>query len=230
MSKKREDILVLGVTGARGLPGPKGDVGMQGPAGTTGTIGPIGPTGPTGTTGPTGLDGNQGPTGSTGPTGPPGVDGPTGAPGADGPIYREYANFYYTSNTTTTVLKDTFIQFSGATSQTSGILINLPGAGDEITLVNEGLYELTFQLTGYSGEIPQRYRFYIDGFAINTPTCSFSIVNQFATTLSPLFGQAIIDTTTLPNGVLKIKCENATFDTNLPADVQSVSLMIKKLD
>ena len=84
--------LVVGITGATGLPGATGSTGSQGPQGEigpTGSQGPQGEIGSQGLPGPTGSTGSQGPQGEIGPTGsqgPQGEIGPTGSQGPQGEI------------------------------------------------------------------------------------------------------------------------------------------------
>lgn len=82
-----------GETGETGEPGPAGVQGASGPSGSAGATGPAGPKGDTGAAstvaGPTGPAGALGETGPAGPKGDTGaastVAGPTGAAGATGP-------------------------------------------------------------------------------------------------------------------------------------------------
>ena len=77
----------MGLTGAQGIQGPKGDTGATGLAGPQGVPGPTGSTGAKGdigAQGPQGVKGDTGATGLAGPTGPQGLPGATGPAGPQG--------------------------------------------------------------------------------------------------------------------------------------------------
>jgi collagen triple helix repeat protein len=132
-----------GPSGQTGIPGPRGSAGPSGPIGHPGPSGPAGPTGspgPSGPAGPTGSPGPAGPTGSPGPSGPP---GPTGSPGPSGPPGTgEYADFYNTPLTNTTVVGEGFFQFPTAGPQ-NGSIVSSNISGDQFTFNTAGTYTVT---------------------------------------------------------------------------------------
>jgi len=216
---------IVGITGSRGLPGPKGIVGLTGPDGQMGSIGHTGPTGPTGPTGTTGLDGNQGPTGATGPTGTTGITGPTGPTGSTGPSFSQYAHFYFTSGTDTTISASSTLQFSGSSVQSSGITASLPS--DTITLVQTGVYEISFVIYGYSQINPPSFSLIINGSSLLPP---YGFASELATTNIPMYGQLLYNVASA-NTTIKIRYNGGGGGNfTLPADRQSVSLTIKKLN
>ena len=214
---------INGITGPRGLPGPKGIVGTAGPDGITGSIGSTGPTGPTGPTGTPGLDGPVGPTGLTGPTGPTGVTGSTGPTGLTGPSFREYGHFYHTSATDVTVATTENITFSGSSVQSSGITATLPS--DTITLVNTGVYEINFSIYGKGAFDPNTFLVLVNGTPI---TERYTFYSDNVTENIPLYAQLLLSVLTA-NTTLKIQNGGSTTFT-LPANIQSVSLIVKKLN
>jgi hypothetical protein len=111
-------------------------------------VGPIGPTGSAGGQGVTGADGVPGAAGSTGAAG---ATGPTGSNGLS-----QYAYIYNLSAETVALEADVTLDTNGV--MTSGIT-HAPGTAG-ITLVNSGIYKVTFSV---SGTEPNQMALFVNG-------------------------------------------------------------------
>ena len=138
----------IGPTGIAGAGGPPGSIGPAGTTGSTGPAGLVGSTGPTGVNGPAGAVGPPGAVGAAGPAGPAGAAGSTGVAGATGPAglngLSQYAYVYNLAEQS--VPLEAPVTFDSNGVMTSGIT-HAPG-GSGITLVNAGVYQVTFSLSG----------------------------------------------------------------------------------
>jgi BclA-like protein/collagen triple helix repeat protein len=126
---------VRGETGAAGSPGVAGPAGIAGPTGPPGSPGATGPAGVAGTAGPQGI---AGPSGATGPPGQTGATGPAGSNGLS-----QYAYVYNLAGET--VALEAAVTFDSNGVMSSGITHAAGAAG--ITLVNSGIYEVTFSVS-----------------------------------------------------------------------------------
>jgi BclA C-terminal domain/Collagen triple helix repeat (20 copies) len=116
--------------------------------GVSGTPGAAGPSGPTGSQGVAGAEGAAGATGSAGPAGPASSNG-----------LSQYAYVYNLGEETVPLEADVTFDTNGV--MTSGIT-HTPGAAG-ITLVNSGIYMVTFSV---SGTQPSQMALFVNGTVV----------------------------------------------------------------
>lgn len=138
--------ITVGTT-TTGLPGSEASVTNSGTSvnAVLDFVIPEGPTGPTGATGAVGATGEIGPTGPTGPTGamgPQGIQGPIGNNGLSA-----YASIYSTSSQTVNLTPSTEEQ---VTLGTTGPKLNFITTSTDLTVEDDGTYEIIYMLNGSS--------------------------------------------------------------------------------
>ena len=152
-----------GATGATGSAGASGSQGLQGVRGEIGAAGSPGATGLQGVSGTPGAAGPSGPTGSQGVAGAEGAAGATGSAGPAGPAssngLSQYAYVYNLGEETVPLEADVTFDTNGV--MTSGIT-HTPGAAG-ITLVNSGIYMVTFSV---SGTQPSQMALFVNGTVV----------------------------------------------------------------
>lgn len=227
-------ILVIGIS-AFAVLGPAGLTASAAPSRPSGheasssslkvtpSLGPRGPRGFRGLKGKAGIQGNQGNAGVTGAVGPVGPVGPQGVPGTPGTSSTpEYGYVYNTAVQSVAVEGNVFFNTSGV--KTAGIT-HTAGSGN-ITLVNIGVYKVTFSVSG-------------------TETSQFALFNGATMVPGSLYGsgagtqqnsgEAIV-VTTVADSVLTLRNHTSAAAVGLPttgggtlANVNA-SVLIQKID
>ena len=196
---------VRGPRGPRGFKGRTGKRGLQGNQGNPGTAGAAGAIGPGG---------------AVGAVGPIGPEGPQGVPGTR--PTPQYAYLYNAAVQTVPVESNVTLDTNGV--MTSGITHTAGAAG--ITLVNIGVYRVTFSVSG-------------------TETSQFALFNGVTMVPGSLYGsgagtqqnagQAIV-VTTVANAVLTLRNHTSAAAVGLPTTGggtlpnTNASVLIQKLD
>jgi collagen triple helix repeat protein len=203
--------------GAHSVRGPRGPRGFRGRIGKRGLQGNQGNRGNAGLAGVAGAVGPGGAVGSVGPAGP---EGPQGLPGTS--PTPEYAYLYNAAVQTVPVESNVTLDTNGV--MTSGITHTAGAAG--ITLVNIGVYRVTFSVSG-------------------TETSQFALFNGATMVPGSLYGsgagtqqnagQAIV-VTTVANAVLTLRNHTSAAAVGLPTTGggtlanTNASVLIQKLD